>query len=98
MKIFKYNLNFLSDSIVRLPSVFTILSVQSQGIGSDVSMWVTCDPDSEIHDRKFFGLATGDDLPEGITWNEYLGTVVLYGGKFVCHYFDGGPMTYGDEQ
>jgi len=88
MKIFKYNLNFLADTIVRLPSVFTVLSIQAQG--TDVSLWVTCDPDSEMHDRTFTGLPTGADLPDGITWTDYLGTVVLYGGKFVCHYFDAG--------
>ena len=93
MRIFKYELKRSGECKIRMPVDSRIMDIQAQD-GKPV-IWVACDPQSNMQDRSFMGILTGDNVFEG-DLGSYLGTVQFQGGAFVqegvfvVHYFDKG--------
>jgi hypothetical protein len=83
--IWKTAFDFDSDEVtVMLPVGAKVLAVHEQhGLPC---VWFLVDTDAPKQDRTFWFVGTGQEIPEGAS--EYVGTVLLDGGRFVLHVFE----------
>lgn len=83
--VWKYQLpNGPAFQLLQIPAGGQILRVEAQqGVPM---MWVLVDPDAPLEGRGFDVVMTGSlkVFPTGI----YIGTVQLFDGSFVLHYFE----------
>ncbi len=86
MKILKWKLELLGRQELQVPAGATFLSVQAQA--GSVCIWMLCDEQAEITEFSVVMHPTGEGVPRSISEpDDYLGTVQLYGGKLVLHFF-----------
>lgn len=71
---------------VKMPVGSKIISVGNQF--DDVFIWVLCDPEKPLEDRKIYVFGTGNELPDNIQTRSFIGTVVTDGGNYVWHVFE----------
>ena len=90
MRIYKYHIKLADGEIkVELPETAKILCVDMQE--QQPTLWAIVDPDEPLKEYTFLLLATGDEVPEGLT--RYLGTCFMrtvvpgYPNGFVWHVF-----------
>ena len=83
MRIYKYNLNLVSNQMVSIPSKSEIMDIQMQN-GIPV-MWALVDIDSKNIDIKIKMYGTGQSLGDSLEDHEYLATV--QDSPFVWHFF-----------
>lgn len=84
--VHKYPLACMSGrALVTMPRRRRVLSLQAQD--NVPCVWAMIDPDSPLETVAFDCVPTGVPVPE--TAGPYLGTVLLDGGVFVLHIFEG---------
>ncbi len=101
-RIYKYHLKTTYEQIIKVPiltSGYYILDFQNQILKLDVQhgelcMWCIVDVSQEgfgtptiTLDRKIFIVGTGNDIPAGLTKENYIGTYQLDNGDFIGHVF-----------
>lgn len=86
--IFKYDLPITSEVIVLMPADAEILHVANQFAMNvaTITVWVRCDPSSQVVRRRFLIRGTG----HGVGDEPHIGTVLAADGELVWHVFDGG--------
>jgi len=86
--IWKFGLG-LGGQVVEMPVGAKILHVGEQR--GRPTMWAACDPGknglADRVKRRVHVVMTGEEEPLGA---KYVGTVILAGGDFVVHVYDGG--------
>ena len=85
--IHKYSLTTDQTQQVLMPRGAQILSVQPQG--EKIMVWARVDTIYTNVIRKFHTALTGSDISSRLM-GKPIGTVLLGGGSFVIHVFDGG--------
>ena len=85
--IYKYELPFTDESIIRLPLAAQVLNAQFQG--SRLQLWALVRLPAAEEERRFYIMGTGQDFTgrEG----RYVSTV--QDGIFVWHIFEGHPPS-----
>lgn len=84
MKIYKYTLED-PTSTVQMPEGAKVLSAHAQN--ESVCVWALVDPSKPMTLRTFKIIGTGWDI-EDVTHLEFIGTVLLSGGRLVFHVFE----------
>lgn len=74
---------------IKMPVGARILSIHEQN--NEAYIWATVDKDAQLESRVFYFFTTGGDLPnmpepEGRL--DFIGTVHLFNGSYVCHVFE----------
>ena len=85
--IHKYSLNTDQTQKVEMPRGAQLLSVQAQD--EKVMVWARVDTIYTNVQRIFHVALTGSDISSRLM-GKHIGTVLLSGGGFVVHVFDGG--------
>ncbi|REC56978.1 hypothetical protein DRF62_02130 [Chryseobacterium piscium] len=82
--IYKYELQTIEQQTISMPVGSEILKLDLQfGIPC---IWVKVDTNSELGDRNFFTVGTGNYLHDGDL--DFIGTYQLLDGNFVYHVFE----------
>jgi hypothetical protein len=90
--IFKQTLDTVYEQTIELPEYSRILCINVQhGIPC---IWYECNPNMPEEEVKIFCVGTGGELPERVGL-EYLGTVLMFGGDCVFHYYKERSTTHG---
>lgn len=82
--IYKYPLT-AGITTVEMPTNSKVLSVMEQH--NAVVLYAVVDINSPVVGRSFYTAMTGFTLPFNINKEQFIGTVALDQGSFVCHVF-----------
>lgn len=85
--IWKYDLEIIDRQIVEVPLGAMLLSVKTQG-ENKVCVWYQVDSRLPLRSRTVAIIGTGHTLPADCHSNNFVDTVLTFGGKNVWHVFD----------
>lgn len=83
MKVFKYELNEVGETLVDIPMGAMRLHLALQK--GKPHLWLAVDPNMPLRRSKIVVVPTGSEVPRHA---EYLGTLLYNGGDFVAHFFE----------
>lgn len=83
MKIYKYSIPVDDEIVIKMPKDAKVLTVQMQK--SEPCIWILCDPNNEIVERRFYLYGTGMTVSHSET---YIGTFQMLNGGLVFHLFE----------
>ena len=82
-RVYKQKLAVCDEQDIFLPKGSKALHIDIQK--EDVCMWFECDDEAQMERRKILCIGTGYRVPSQEA--EYIGTVLLYGGSLVYHFY-----------
>jgi hypothetical protein len=88
--IWKFNIQVTDEQDVKMPRGAELLSVGEQDrlTPTTLQLWALVDPDAEPRPRRIVIEGTGH--PTEMNKDQFIGTVLSFGGQLVWHVFDGG--------
>jgi hypothetical protein len=87
--IYKYPLATTDFQVIDLPEGAQILSVNIQY--EKICLWAIIDTEKPVAGRRIRIIGTGNDAGD-VEMGQHIGSVLAYGGTFVWHVFDVGPV------
>ena len=87
--VWKFELPIADNIKIQLPEGAKQLHVAAMS-NQSLNLWALVDVDAPFVDRKFSLRGTGHPA-DGLENVPFIGTVIMMGGAFVCHLWDGAP-------
>lgn len=88
-RIFKYPIPITDKFCMQLPSLATVLCVQTDLKTDTACIWAIVCPENEPEERSFELFGTGQEVPTDMgVQRKYIGTFQCDNGAFVGHLFE----------
>lgn len=84
--IYKYKLNILEPTVIT-GRIDKFISVQYQNTTKSIVAWAIVDDKLDNKDYVVWSFGTGHKLPKFLTADDFIGTVQLYSGETILHFF-----------